>query len=51
MTLEGTIIEQSFTLGFPATNNKTEYEAVITSLKNVCNTLSHWTRGPVIHYW
>ena len=43
-TLEGSITEQSFTLGFPATNNKVEYEAVITHLKMI-TTLSHQTRG------
>ena len=31
--LEGSIIEQSYTLGFPATNNKVEYEAVIAGLR------------------
>jgi len=30
---EGSIIEQSFTLGFPATNNEIEYEVVIVGLK------------------
>jgi len=33
ITPEGFIIEQSFTLSFPATNNETEYEAVIIGLK------------------
>ena len=32
-TLEGFIIEQSFTLDFPVTNNEAEYEVIITSLK------------------
>jgi len=32
-TLEGSIIEQFYTLGFPATNNKVEYEAVIAGLR------------------
>ena len=32
-TLEGYIIEQYFTLGFPATNNEVKYEAAFTSLK------------------
>ena len=35
MTPEGSIIEQPFTLGFPAINNKVEYEAVIADLKMV----------------
>ena len=30
--LEGSIIEQSFTLGFPASNNEAEYKAVIAEL-------------------
>ena len=34
-TLEGTITEQSYTLGFPTTNNKAEYEAVIVGLRMV----------------
>ena len=33
MTPEGSIIEQSYTLGFPATNNEAEYEAVIAGLR------------------
>ena len=32
-TLKESIIEQSFTLGFPTTNNKVEYEVVIADLK------------------
>jgi len=32
-TPEGSIIEQSCTLGFQATNNEAEYEAIIASLK------------------
>ena len=32
---EGSIIEQSFTLGFSATNNEAEYEAFIAGLKMV----------------
>jgi len=32
-TRDGSIIEHSYTLGFPATNNETEYEAVIAVLK------------------
>ena len=32
-TPEGFIIEQSYTLGFRATNNEAEYEAVIAGLK------------------
>ena len=34
-TLEGCIIEQSYTLGFRATNNEVEYETVIACLKMV----------------
>jgi len=30
---KGSIIKQSFTLGFPTTNNEAEYEAVITGLR------------------
>jgi len=33
ITPEGSITEQSFTLGFPSTNNEAEYEAVIVGLK------------------
>ena len=33
ITLDGSIIEQSYTLRFQAINNKVEYEAVITGLK------------------
>ena len=32
-TLERSIIEQSFTLGFPVSNNKAEYEAVLVGLQ------------------
>jgi len=32
-TPEGSIIEQSFTLGFPASNNEAEYEAVLAGLQ------------------
>jgi len=32
-TPEGSIIEQSFTLGFSASNNEAEYEAVLTGLQ------------------
>ena len=32
-TPEGSIIEQSLTLGFPASNNETEYEVVIVRLQ------------------
>ena len=32
-TPEGSIIEQSFTLAFPASNNEAEYEAVIAGLR------------------
>ena len=32
-TPEGSLIEHSFTLGFPATNNEVEYKVVIASLK------------------
>ena len=32
-TSEGSIIEQSYTLRFRATNNEAEYEAVIAGLK------------------
>ena len=32
-TPEGSIIEQSFTLGFPTSNNEAEYEAVLTELR------------------
>ena len=32
-TLEGSIIEQSFTLGFPASNNEAEYKAVLAGLQ------------------
>jgi len=32
-TPEESIIKQSFTLGFSATNNEVEYEAIITDLK------------------
>jgi len=31
-TLEGSNIEQSFTLGFSVSNNETEYEAVLAGL-------------------
>jgi len=31
-TLEGSIIKHSFTIGFPASNNEAEYEAVLTGL-------------------
>ena len=33
-TPEGSIIEQSFTLGFPASNNEAEYEAVLAGLRS-----------------
>jgi len=33
MTPKGSMIEQSFTLDFLATNNEAEYEAVIACLK------------------
>ena len=32
-TSKGTIIEQSYTLSFPATNNEVEYEAIIAGLR------------------
>ena len=32
-TPKGSIIEQSFTLGFPASNNEAEYEAVLAGLR------------------
>ena len=32
-TLKGSLIEQSFTLDFPGTNNEAEYEAVFIGLK------------------
>jgi len=32
-TPEGSIIEQSFTLSFPASNNETEYEVVLAGLR------------------
>jgi len=32
-TLEGFLIEQSYSLGFRATNNEAEYEAIIVGLK------------------
>ena len=32
-TLKGSIIEQSFTLGFPTSNNEAEYEAVQGELR------------------
>jgi len=30
---QGSITEQSFTLGFPASNNEAEYETVLTGLR------------------
>ena len=33
ITPEGSIIEQFFTLDFPASNNETEYEAVLAGLR------------------
>ena len=33
ITLEGSIIEQSFTLSFPASNNEADYEAVLAGLR------------------
>ena len=50
-TPEGTIIEQSYTLGFLATSNEVEYEVIIASLR-MATTLGvlrlevRW-----IHYW
>jgi len=44
VTPEGSIIEQSYTLGFPATNNEAEYEAVVASLR-MAETFSLRTRG------
>ena len=32
-TLKGSVIEQSFTFGFPMSNNKVEYEAVLARLR------------------
>jgi len=32
-TPEETIVEQSYTMGFPATNNEVEYEAIIAGLR------------------
>jgi len=32
-TPDGSVIEQSYMLGFRATNNEAEYEAVITGLR------------------
>ena len=32
-TLEGSIIEQSFTLGFPTSNNEAEYETILAGLR------------------
>ena len=32
-TPEGSIIEQSFTLGFPASNNEAEYKVALTGLR------------------
>jgi len=32
-TPEGSIIEQSFTVGFPASNNEAKYEAVLVGLR------------------
>jgi len=37
-TPKGSIIEQSFTLGFPSSNNEAKYEAVLTRLR-VATTL------------
>ena len=35
VTPEGSIIEQSFTLGFPASNNEVEYEVVLAGTKRL----------------
>jgi len=32
-TFEGSIIEQSFTLGFPTSNNEAEYETILAGLR------------------
>jgi len=45
---EGSIIEQSFTLGFPASNNKTEYEAVLAGLRMATTLESQGSEFDVI---
>jgi len=47
-TLEGYIIEQSFTLGFPTSNNESEYEAV---LARGYHARGHcWPKGPSLYF-
>ena len=50
-TPEGTIIEQSYTLGFPATNNEAKYEAVIAGLRMAAMPESLDSRFTAVHYW
>ena len=44
MTSDGTIIEQSYTLSFLATNNEAEYEALIAELKMVDALRVRWLK-------
>ena len=43
-TLKGSIIEQSFTIGFPASNNEAEYETILAGLRAVITQLFGFTR-------
>jgi len=49
-TAEGSIIEQSFTLGFPATNNEVEYKVVTPISKWLRPSESPDSKSDVIHY-
>ena len=47
----GSIIEQSYTLGFRATNNETEDEAIIAGLKMATTVgVAELEKFDVIHY-
>jgi len=50
-TPEGSIIEQSFTLGFPASNNEAEYEAVLAGLRAAITLGVHGSKFSATPRW
>jgi len=49
-TPEESIMEQSFTLGFPASNNKVEYEAVLVSSEQPSHSGSQGSKFNTTHW-
>jgi len=50
-TPEGSIIEQSFTFGFPASNNEVEYEAVLAGSERPSYSGSHDSKFSATPRW